>query len=339
MIRFWIFGSGFWIGRRERFCAAIPLLCAALFVLCGGSAGAQTKAKPKIGVLTPAERQWERAAFLEGLRNLGYIDGSNISIDVRSAEGRFERLPDMANALIDSGVDVIFAVNAPGARAAIQVTKTIPIVMAAIGDPVGLGFVTNLARPGGNVTGLSNMAGDLAGKRLQLLNEAVPGARRIAVMLHPDEPIVPMQIRDISRVAPRFRVDLQFFEMRHPKELDVAFEKALQWRAHAVLRLAGQGAVIGPPTAKLALKHRLPSMLLVRQDVEAGGLMSYFTDHRALFRRASIYVDKILKGTSPADLPVEQPTKFEFYVNLKTAKEIGVTIPPHVLVRADRVIR
>lgn len=327
------------IGRRERLCAALLTLCASLLLPCGGRADAQITAKLKIGVLTPAERQWERGAFLEGLRSLGYIDGSNISIDVRSADGRFERLPGMAKALIGSGVDVILAVNAPGTRAAIQATKTVPIVMAAIGDPVGLGFVTNLARPGANVTGLSNMAGDLAGKRLELFKEAVPGLRRIAVMLHPDEPIVPMQIKDITAAAPRFGVELAFFPVLHPQELEPVFQKAVQWRAQGILRLAGQGAVIGPPTAKLALKHRLPSMLLVKQDVEAGALMSYFTDHRDLFRRASIYIDKIFKGSSPGDLPVEQPTRFEFSVNLKTAREIGVTIPPNVLARADRVIR
>lgn len=307
---------------------------------CGAVAEAQHKGKPfKVGVLTPAERQWEGVAFREGLRELGYIEGSNIVIDVRSAEGKLERMPEMAAALINSGVNVILSVNAPGTRAAIDATKSIPIVMAAIGDPVGLGFVTSLARPGGNVTGLSNMAGDLAGKRLQLLKEAVPAARRIAVMMHPDEPIVPIQVRDINATAARIGVESEIIPVRHPHELERAFQRALQWRAQGLLRLAGQAAVIGPPTAELALKHRLPSMLLVRQDVEAGALMSYFTDHPALFRRAAMYVDKILKGSKPGELPVEQPIKFEFYVNLKTAKQIGVTIPPNVLARADRVIR
>lgn len=303
-------------------------------------AEAQFKGKPfRVGVLTPAERQWEGPAFRQGLRDLGYIEGSNISIDTRSAEGRLERMPEMAAALVKSGVDVILSVNTPGTRAAIQATKSVPIVMAAIGDPVGLGFVTSLARPGGNVTGLSNMGGDLAGKRLQLLKEAVPAAKRIAVMLHPDEPIVPIQLKDLSAAAPHLGVELETIPVRHPHELERGFQRALQWRAQGLLRLAGQAAVIGPPTAELALKHRLPAMLLLKQDVEAGALMSYFTDHQALFRRAATYVDKILKGVKPSELPVEQPTKFEFYVNLKTAKHIGVTIPPNLLARADRVIR
>lgn len=302
-------------------------------------AEAQVKGKSKVGVLTPAERQWEGAAFREALRSLGYVEGSNISIDVRSAEGKLERMPELAAALINTDVDVILAVNTPGARAAIEATKTVPIVMTAIGDPVGLGLVTSMARPGGNVTGLSNMSGDLAGKRLELLKEAVPAARRIVVMMHPDEPIVPIQVKDISATAARMGVELEIIPLRHAHELDRAFQRALQWRAQGLLRLAGQATVIGPPTAELALKHRMPSMLLLRQDVEAGALMSYFTDHPAMFRRAAAYVDKILKGSKAGELPVEQPSRFEFYVNLKTAKHIGLTMPPNLLARADKVIR
>ena len=302
-------------------------------------AEAQVKGKSKVGVLTPAERQWEGAAFREALRSLGYVEGSNISIDVRSAEGKLERMPELAAALINTDVDVILAVNTPGARAAIEATKTVPIVMTAIGDPVGLGLVTSMARPGGNVTGLSNMSGDLAGKRLELLKEAVPAARRIAVMMHPDEPIVPIQVKDINATAARMGVELEIIPLRHAHELDRAFQRALQWRAQGLLRLAGQATVIGPPTAELALKHRMPSMLLLRQDVEAGALMSYFTDHPAMFRRAAAYVDKILKGSKAGELPVEQPSRFEFYVNLKTAKHIGLTMPPNLLARADKVIR
>jgi putative ABC transport system substrate-binding protein len=302
-------------------------------------AEAQLKGKRKVGVLTPAERQWEGAAFREGLRSLGYVEGSNILIDVRSAEGKLERMPELAAALINSDVDVIVAVNTPSVRAAMEATKAVPIVMAAIGDPVGLGLVSSLARPGGNVTGLSNMSGDLAGKRLELLKEAVPAAKRIAVMMHPDDPIVPIQVKDINATAVRIGVGLEIIPLRSADELERAFQRAVHWRAQGLLRLAGQATVIGPPTAELALKYRMPSMLLLRQDVEAGALMSYFTDHQVLFRRAATYVDKILKGTKPADLPVEQPTKFEFFINLKTAKQIGLTIPPNVLARADKVIR
>ena len=311
------------------------------WVVCSGfAAEAQHRAKPfKVGVLTPAERQWEGAAFRDALRTLGYVEGTNILLDVRSGEGRLERMPELAAALVETGVDLILAVNTPGTRAAIDATKTIPVVMTAIGDPVGLGLVTSMARPGGNVTGLSNMSGDLAGKRLELLKEAVPAAKRIALMMHPDEPIVPIQIKDINATAGRIGVELEIIPLRHTHELEGAFQRAVHWRAQALLRLAGQATVIGPPTAELALKHRMPSMLLLRQDVEAGALMSYFTDHQALFRRAAIYVDKILKGSKPGEIPVEQPTKFEFYLNLKTAKRIGITLPPNLLARADRVIK
>jgi len=183
------------------------------------------------------------------------------------------------------------------------------------------------------------MSGDLAGKRLELLKEAVPAARRIAVMMHPDDPIVPLQVKDINATAARIGVALEIIPVRHANELEGAFQRALHWRAQGLLRLAGQATVIGPPTAELALKYRMPSMLLLRQDVEAGALMSYFSDHQALFRRAAMYVDRILRGAKPSDLPVEQPIKFEFYVNLKSAKKIGVTIPPNLLARADKVIR
>jgi putative ABC transport system substrate-binding protein len=317
----------------------LPLLVAIFLLELAPPAEAQLKGKPKVGVLTPAERQWEGAAFREALRSLGYVEGSNILIDVRSAEGKLERMPELAAALINSDVDVILSVNTPSTRAAIEATKAVPIVMAAIGDPVGLGLVPSLARPGGNVTGLSNMSGDLAGKRLELLKEAVPAARRIAVMMHPDDPIVPIQVKDINATAARIGVELEVIPLRHAHELERAFQRAVHWRAQGLLRLAGQATVIGPPTAELALKHRMPSMLLLRQDVEAGALMSYFTDHQALFRRAATYVDKILKGAKPAELPVEQPIKFEFFINLKTAKQIGLTIPPNVLARADKVIR
>ncbi len=316
----------------------VVALCVMLLGLCA-LAEAQVKGKPRVGVLTPAERQWEGAAFREALRSLGYVEGSNILIEVRSADGKLERMPELAAALINSNVDVILSVNTPGARAAIEATKTVPIVMTAIGDPVGLGLVTSLARPGGNVTGLSNMSGDLAGKRLELLKEAVPAARRIAVMMHPDEPIVPIQVKDINATAARMGVELEIIPLRHAHELERAFERAVHWRAQGLLRLAGQATVIGPPTAELALKHRMPAMLLLRQNVEAGALMSYFTDHQAMFRRAAAYVDKILKGSKPGELPIEQPSRFEFYVNLKTAKQIGLTMPPNLLARADRVIR
>ena len=315
-------------------------LSTALILIFGRTIQAQQiKRIPKIGVLTPSDQQWEEAAFRVGLRQIGYIEGSSIIVDVRSAEGQLDRLPSLASELVKSHVDAILAVNTPGTRAAIAATTTVPIVMTAIGDPIGLGFVKSFARPGGNVTGLSNMAGDLAGKRLQLLNETVPSAKRIAVMMHPDEPIVPIQLHDLQSTAPSLGLQLEVIPVRNPGELQRAFRTAIEWRAQAILRLAGQAGTVGRPTAEFALKHRLPSMLLVKQDVEAGALMSYFSDHKILFRRAASYIDKILKGAKPGDMPVEQPTHFEFYVNLKTAKQIGVTIPPNVLARADKVIK
>jgi len=197
-------------------------------------AEAQLKGKPRIGVITPAERQWEGAAFRAALRSLGYIEGTNILIDVRSGEGKLDRMPELAAALINSGVDVILAVNTPGARAAIEATKTVPIIMAAIGDPVGLGLVPSLARPGGNVTGLSNMSGDLAGKRLELLKEAVPAAKRIAVMMHPEDPIVPMQVKDVNARPLVSEWRWKLFQCVRPTSLKVLFKELFTGRARII---------------------------------------------------------------------------------------------------------
>jgi putative tryptophan/tyrosine transport system substrate-binding protein len=292
----------------------------------------------RLGLLTPAAPQWDTKVFREALHGLGYIEGSNLILDVRSAEGELDQLPSLATDLVRTRPDVIVAVNTPGTRAAIEATKTIPIVMSVVGDPVATGFVSNLARPGGNVTGVSNLSGELASKRLSLLKEAVPTARRIAVMLNSNDPITTPQVKDIERAATSMGVEVHFFPARTTAELASAFERVLRWRSDAVLWLAGQQAALEQRTLELAAKVRLPVMPTQIRNAQSAGLLSYFANSAELIRRTAVYADKILKGAKPGDLPVEQPTKFELVINLKTAKALGLTIPQSVLLRADQVI-
>ena len=295
----------------------------------------------KIGILSPQSRETTAAAlasFRQGLRDLGWEEGRNIVIEVRFADGKLERLRGLAEELLTLNVSLIVSQNSPG-TSAIAATKTVPIVMVEVGDPVATGFVTNLALPGGNVTGLTNMARDLTQKRLALLKEAVPGATRIAVIMDPGDPIVPAQWREAQSAADRLGVRLQRLEVRNADDLRRAFQTAVTGKADAVLRLADPLAIVlGVETADLAKKHRLPLMVRARPEVEMGGLMSYYADALDYHRRAASYVDRILKGAKPGDLPVEQPTKFELVINLKTAKALGLTIPQSVLLRADQVI-
>ena len=278
-------------------------------------------------------------AFRDGLRELGWQEGRNLVIEYRSAEGNFERLAALAAELVDLKVPVLVAANTPGTRAAMKATKTIPIIMVAVGDPVATGFVTNLARPDGNVTGVTNIARELTRKRLELLKEMVPAARRNAVIMNPDDPIVPPQVKEVRAASQMLGLDLQFVEVRKVSDLEPAFAIMLRGQADAVLRLADPlGTALRARIVELTMKHRLPAMLTLRQDVEAGGLIAYWTDHIAHYRRAATYVDRILKGAKPADLPVEQPTKFELVINLQTAKALGLTIPQPLLLRADQVI-
>ncbi len=320
------------------------VILAVSLILAPLAAKAQQAVRPvKIGVLSPQSREvsvavWD--SFRQGLRDLGWEDGRNIVIEVRFADGKLERLHGLAEELLNLNVSLIVAVNSPGVRAAIAATKTVPIIMVEVGDPVATGFVTNLARPGGNVTGLTNMARDLTQKRLALLKEAVPNATRIAVMMDPGDPIVPAQWREAQAAAERLGVQLQRLEVRSADELRRAFQTAVTGKAQAVLRLADPLAIVlGVETADLAKKHRLPLMVRARPEVEMGGLMSYYADALDYHRRAASYVDKILKGAKPTDLPVEQPTKFELVINLKTAKALGLTIPQSILVRADEIIQ
>jgi putative ABC transport system substrate-binding protein len=303
----------------------------------------QTGKPPRIGVLTAQSREtsiasWE--AFRQGLRDLGWEDGRTIAIDYRFADGNFERLQVFAEELVRLNVALIVAANSPKARAAISATKTIPIVMVEVGDPVATGFVTSLARPGGNVTGISNIAKDLTQKRLALLKEAVPRATRIAVIMNPDDPIIPMQWHEAETASRPLGAQLQRLDIRNADDLRRAFQAAVNGKADAILRLADPLAgMLNATTVELATKHRLPTMLRSRLDVEAGGLMSYFPDPRDYYRRAASHVDKVLRGTKPGDLPIEQPTRLELVINLKTAKALGLTIPQSLLARADVIIQ
>jgi len=308
------------------------------------AAGAQQTGKPvRIGVLTAQSRatstaSWE--SFREGLRDLGWEDGRNLVIVERFTDGDFDRLAVAADELVKLNVALIVTANSPGARAAISATKTVPIVMVEVGDPVATGFVTNLARPGGNVTGISLMLLDLTQKRLAILKEAVPRATRIAVIMNPDDPIIPMQWREAGIAAGRLGVRLQRLDIRNVDDLRRAFEAAVKDKADAVLRLADPLAgMLNAETVELATRHRLPTMLRNRLEVEAGGLMSYYPNARDYYRQAASHVDKILKGAKPGDLPIEQPTRIELVINLKTAKALGLTIPQSLLRRADAIIQ
>jgi len=298
---------------------------------------------PRIGYLATVSLSAISArieAFRQGLRELGYVEGKNIVIEWRYAEGKADRLPGLAAELVRLKVDVIVTAGAPATRRAKEATVTIPIVMTNDGDPVGTGFVASLARPGGNITGLSTLAPELSGKQLELLKEIVPRLSRVAVLGTSTRPGNAQSLRETELAAGAFGVKLQYLDVLGPKDIETAFRAASKGRAEAVLVL-NSPVLISQRTqiADLAVKSRLPAMYYRREYVEDGGLMSYGVNLSDLDRRAATYVDKILKGAKPADLPVEQPTKFEFVINLKTAKQIGLTIPQSVLYRADKVIK
>jgi putative ABC transport system substrate-binding protein len=307
-------------------------------LICGSATGAFAQQIYRVAILTPSQAQWQPGTFRDALQELGYREGGNLRIEVVSSENDLVRLPKLASDLVASGPNVIVAVNTPGTRAAMSATTTIPIVSAIVADPVFLGIVNNIAKPGGNVTGVANLAGEITSKRIALLKEVVPSARRVALFMHPDEPISSLQIEDAEKNAAALGVELKAFPMRTAEDLERSLREALQWNAQAVVRLAGQGFALGADTGRLATQRGLPSMLLQRRDIEAGGLMSYFADHRELWRRIAAQVDRLLKGVSPRDLPFELPTRFELAVNLKTAKTLGLTVPPSLLARADDVI-
>jgi putative ABC transport system substrate-binding protein len=302
----------------------------------------QPKKMARIGWLTigPQSMIPERYnAFRQGLRDLGYIEGENIVIERTNAGGKLDRLPDAAAELVRLKVDVIVTTGSTAVFAAKQATSTIPIVMTT-GDPLATGIITSLARPGGNITGLTNVAIELTGKRLELLKEAVPKLTRVGVLLNPADPSSAGSLKETKVAAQELGIQVHSLEVRSPGDFDTAIKTASGGRVNALIIL--QNALINAhraPVIELATKNRLPTMFGEAAQVEAGGLMSYAPNSADLFRRAATYVDKILKGIKPADLPVEQPMKFEFIINLKAAKQIGLTIPPDVLARADKVIR
>jgi len=309
----------------------------------GALAEAQQAAKiPRVGFLSPfspsATALWHEA-FRQGLRDLGWVEGKNISIEYRYAEGRHDRLPDLAADLVRLKVDVIVTATATDGQAAKHATRAIPIVIAS-GDLVGSGLVESLARPGGNITGLSHMAPELAGKRLELLKEMVPKLSRVAVLWNPQGRTSTLSWNEMQLPARKLGVQLHSLEVRSPNDFAKAFEEATRARAGALAIMPNPVFVTNlKRIADLAAKHRLPSIFHLREFADSGGLLTYGIDRADMFRRAATYVDKILKGAKPADLPVEQPTKFQLVINLKTAKALGLTIPQSVLFRADQVIQ
>ena len=319
-------------------------LAALLFALSLPAAAQQPTKIPRIGYLTGASLSSMSArieAFRQGLRELGYAEGKNIVIEWRAAEEKLDRLPALAAELVRLKVDIIVTAGSSPTRAAKEATNTIPIVMAQDPDPVGSGFVASLARPGGNITGLATLAPELNGKRLELLKETVPKLSRVAVFGTSTQPGNAQSLKEVELVAKAFGVKLQYLDVLSSKEIATAFRAATKGRADAVLSLLPARVASSQRTqmAELAVKSRLPVIYDRSEYVEAGGLMTYGVNFSDLDRRAAVYVDKILKGRKPADLPVEQPIKFDLIINLKAAKQIGLTIPANVLLRADRVIK
>jgi putative ABC transport system substrate-binding protein len=318
------------------------------FAICGAVAQAQQPKKiPRIGYigymssLNPSTSEPRLEAFRQGLRDLGYIEGKNILVEYRYAEGKLDRFPSLVTELVQLKVDVLVVGPLLAIRAAKQATKTIPIVMVATVDPVATGLIDSLARPGGNITGLTRLTRDLSGKRLELLKEGVPEISRLQILWNADSAGASVGFKEYEAAARTTKVGLQSLEARGPNpDLDGAFQAAAKGRANGLITISNPVlSRYRKQIADLAIKNRLPSMTERTDYVEAGGLMSYSADDLGFLRRAAVYVDKILKGSKPADLPIEQPTKFEFAINLKTAKQIGLNIPQSVLFRADRVIR
>ena len=327
---------------RLRFCLT---LCALLFALCESAAAQQTGKIFRIGFLDPSTASGMAGlmgAFRQELNRLGWIEGKNITIEYRFAEQKFERLPELAADLVRLKVDLILVSGGQPASAAKSATATIPIVTASVADPVGTGLVASLARPGGNITGLSSLSTQLITKRLEVLKDAVPKLARVGLLRPPGANIVAnLQLKELRPAAVALKLILEEIDAQpDPKGLESAFETAKQKQVKAVMTtttnffFAERKRIV-----ELAGKHRLPAIYSQKEYVDEGGLMSYGLDYDDLYRRAAVYVDKILKGAKPADLPVQQATKFEFVINLKAAKQIGLTIPNRVLERANQVIK
>ena len=318
-------------------------LCAMLFALCLRAEAQQPTKLHRIGYLLGASSSFYTAridAFQQGLNELGYTEGKNIVIEYRYADGKADRLPALAVELVRLKLDVIVATTTPSVLAVKKASATIPIVFVSVADPVASGLVASLARPGGNITGLTILAPELSGKRLELLKEAVPKATRVAFLWNSANPAQGLLWKESQAAAQELRLQLQSLEVRSSNDFENAFEAALRERAQALI--TAPEPLINTHLKRIvefAAKNRLPAMYAGPEVVDAGGLMSYAPDYTHQYRRAATYVDKILKGAKPSDLPIERPMKFEFVINLKTAKEIGLTISPNVLARADKVIK
>jgi putative tryptophan/tyrosine transport system substrate-binding protein len=325
--------------------AAVPsVLVLVLLLAVAIKAEAQQSPKvPRIGILEPATSASIAArieAFRQGLRDLGYVEGKNIAIEYRYADGKSERIPDLAAELVNLKVDLIVTSQTPTVLAIKKVSSTIPIVFFFLSFPVENGIVNSFARPGGNATGLTVLSEELNGKRLELLRDASPTIARVGVFSNPANPTQPLEWKAIQAAAEALGLKLQSLNVRNGADLDVAFEAALKQRAQALINLPEAVFTMNRKRiTEFATKNKLPAMCSDPQAVAGGCLMSYGPNQLDLYRRGATYVEKILKGAKPADLPVEQPTKFEFVINLKTAKQIGLTIPQKVLIRADKVIK
>lgn len=324
----------------QNICLALSGL---LLTICLPVQAQQLEKIPRIGYLpsagAPIPRQLK--AFQEGLRDLGYVEGKNIVIEARHSAGKFEPT-DLVKELLQLRVDILIAVDPTSVRAAKQATKNVPIVMVTNQDPVATGLVDDLARPSGNVTGIARLTRDLSGKRLEILKEIIPSISRVGVLwVRPTALGIGTAFQSYEPTAEALKIQLQSLQVTRPNpDLAGAIREAIQRKVQALITVSH--AVLGPhmrQISDLAIKNQLPSMCEARQYVDAGCVMSYSTDDLEVFRRVAIYVDKILKGAKPGDLPVEQPTKFELAINLSTAKQIGLSVPPNVLARADRVIK
>jgi putative tryptophan/tyrosine transport system substrate-binding protein len=320
-------------------------LCTMLVALCSSAEAQQPGKVPQIGLIRPSRSdhpgsQALIAAFRQGLRDLGYVEGQNIKLVIRWADGNRDRLPQLANELVGLNVDVMVTGGNSATQAAKRASSTIPIVMTQVADPERDGLVVSLARPGANITGLTHMNTELAGKRLELLKESVPKTSRVAVLWNPANPAQAFNFKEIETAAKALAVSLRSLPVRGPEDFDGAFDAAIKDRVHSIF--VSSDGIINSHREELVnriAKNRLAAMYTESEWADAGGLMVYGPSNTDLYRRAATYVDKILKGKKPTELPIEQPTKFELIINLKTAKQIGLNIPPHVLARADKVIK
>jgi putative tryptophan/tyrosine transport system substrate-binding protein len=333
------------VTTRRALAGFAAAVVAAVMVACGFSPASAQKREPmpRVGILTPvasaaAKPLWD--AFREAMKELGYVEGKSVVYEYRSAEGQLDRLPQLAAELAKIPLKVMVVASTPGNLAAKKATTTIPIVMVGVGDPVRVGLVSNLGRPGGNITGFTNLTGQITAKRLQLLKELIPTATRIAAIGNPGDPNSLIQIQDAEAAARELKVQLRVFTVLEAAQLDPAFEAARSWRAQALMRFADTlQLTLRTRTIELAAKSRMPVMYASRTDVEAGGLIGYGVDPLETYKRAATYVDRILRGAKPGELPVQQPTKLELAVNLKTAAALNIKIPQAILVQADQVVQ